>query len=337
MGYKSSCYVNGSYPLLLFLLMKTEKNLNDIFFFLGRGVPESIAKNLKNSWHLNIYFKKKNKFIKYIKMYLLYRNLEKFLIREKLLEKNIYLQDNVSYSQFFMNHINNCFLLEDGLANYNKQLYNEIQKEQTKQKRLKIVRDRFLKRSKIYYKIFGLSEKIKKIYLTGIAEIPEIIKDKVEIINLKEKWEQLSLEEQEEILKIFNLKNSDLIKWQKLKNKVLLITQPLSEDGIITEKEKIEMYKEIIEKNKLENIMIKPHPREKTNYKKIFPDVELIEGKFPLEILMLLGINFKEVITIFSTAALNFKGITNVNFIGTEDNIYLKEKVGEIKKVYYKI
>lgn len=154
---------------------------------------------------------------------------------------------------------------------------------------------------------------------------------------MKEKWEQLSLEEQEEILKIFNLKNSDLIKWQKLKNKVLLITQPLSEDGIITEKEKIEMYKEIIEKNKLENIMIKPHPREKTNYKKIFPDVELIEGKFPLEILMLLGINFKEVITIFSTAALNFKGITNVNFIGTEDNIYLKEKVGEIKKVYYKI
>lgn len=111
MGYKSSCYVNGSYPLLLFLLMKTEKNLNDIFFFLGRGVPESIAKNLKNSWHLNIYFKKKNKFIKYIEMYLLYRNLEKFLIREKLLEKNIYLQDNVSYSQFFMNHINNCFLL----------------------------------------------------------------------------------------------------------------------------------------------------------------------------------------------------------------------------------
>ena len=236
-----------------------------------------------------------------------------------------------------MNHINNCFLLEDGLANYNKQLYNEIQKEQTKQKRLKIVRDRFLKRSKIYYKIFGLSEKIKKIYLTGIAEIPEIIKDKVEIVNLKEKWKQLSLEEQEEILRIFNLKNSDLIKWQKLKNKVLLITQPLSEDGIITEKEKIGIYKEVIEKNKLENIMIKPHPREKTNYKNIFPDVELIEGKFPLEILMLLGINFKEVITIFSTAALNFKGITNVNFIGTEDNIHLKEKVGEIKKVYYKI
>ena len=179
--------------------------------------------------------------------------------------------------------------------------------------------------------------KIKKIYLTGIAEIPEIIKNKVEIVNLKEKWEQLSFEEQEEILRIFDLKNSDLIKWQKLKNKILLITQPLSEDGIISEKEKIEIYKEIVEKNKSENIMIKPHPREKTNYKNIFPNIELIEGKFPLEILMLLGINFKEVITIFSTAVLNFKGITNVNFIGTENNEHLKEKVGEIKKVYYKI
>lgn len=337
MSYKNSCYVNGSYPLLLFLLMKTEKNLNDTFFFFGRGVPENIAKNFKNSWHLNIYFKKKNKFTKYIEMYLLYRNLENFLTKEKLIKKNIYLQDNISYSQFFMNHIDNCFLLEDGLANYNTEHLKLITKEKLKLKKFKIFRDKFLKRSKYNYKVLGLSNKIKKIYLTGIAEIPEIIKDKVEIVNLKEKWKQLSLEEQEEILRIFNLKNSDLIKWQKLKNKVLLITQPLSEDGIITEKEKIEIYKEVIEKNKLENIMIKPHPREKTNYKNIFPDIELIEGKFPLEILMLLGINFKEVITIFSTAALNFKGITNVNFIGTEDNINLKEKVGEIKKVYYKI
>lgn len=336
MSYANSCYVNGSYPLLLFLLIK-EGNLNDTFFFLGRGVPENIARNLKNSWHLNIYFKKKNKFTKYIEMYLLYRNLEKFLIEKELINKKMYMQDNVSYSQFFMNHMESCFLLEDGLANYNKHLYDKIQNNQIKDKKLKILRDRFLKRSRYNYKIFGLSEKIKKIYLTGIAEIPEIIKNKVEIVNLKEKWEQLSFEEQEEILRIFDLKNSDLIKWQKLKNKVLLITQPLSEDGIINEKEKIEIYRKIVEKNKSENIMIKPHPREKTNYKNIFPNIELMEGKFPLEILMLLGINFKEVITIFSTAALNFKGITNVNFIGTENNEHLKEKVGEIKKVYYKI
>ena len=226
--------------------------------------------------------------------------------------------------------MNDCYLIEDGLGTYKL-------REEKKKLQIKRIRDKILKRYSIYYENPILSNKIKKVYLTGIAEIPNLIKDKVEIINLKEKWEQLSFEEQEEILRIFDLKNSDLIKWQKLENRILLITQPLSEDGIISEKEKIEIYKEIVEKNKSESIMIKSHPREKTNYKNIFPNMELIEGKFPLEILILLGINFKEVITIFSTAALNFKGITNVNFIGTENNEHLKEKVGEIKKVYYKI
>lgn len=334
--YIDSCYINSMYSLLQFLILRNKKEREKTFYFFGRAIPEKVAQNFKNSWHLNIKFEDEKGIMKYKKIYSLYKNLEKFVIDENLYNKPMYMADNMSYSQFFLNHIDKCYLLEDGYINYNKEMLEKI--INTKEKNnLKTLRNKFLKRSKKYYKSFGLSDKIKKIYLTGIAEIPKIIKNKVEIVNLKEKWEQLSFEEQEEILKIFDLKNSDLIKWQKLENKTLLITQPLSEDGIISEKEKIEIYKEIVEKNKSENIMIKPHPREKTNYKNIFPSIELIEGKFPLEILMLLGINFKEVVTIFSTAALNFKGITNVNFIGTENNKHLKEKVGEIKKVYYKI
>ncbi len=330
--YHSSCYTNSMYALLQFLLLRNKKEREKTFYFFGRAIPKNVAEHFENSWHLNIRFKNEKGLNKYIKIYLLYKNLEKFITRENLYNKPIYMLDNMSYSQFFLNYMEECYLLEDGLATY--QIKEKIFLHK---KKIKKLRDKYLKRCKTEYPILGLSEKIKKIYLTGIAEIPEIIKNKVEIVNLKEKWQQLSFQEQEEILKIFDLKNSDLIKWQKLENRILLITQPLSEDGIISEKEKIEIYKEIVEKNKSENIMIKPHPREKTNYKNIFPNIELIEGKFPLEILMLLGINFKEVTTIFSTAALNFKGITNVNFIGTENNEHLKEKVGEIKKVYYKI
>lgn len=329
--YSDSCYINSMYSLLQFLILCNKNEREKTFYFFGRAISKDVVKLFKNSQHFNIYFKNENKFTKYIKMYFLYRNLEKFIIKEDLINKKMYLQDSVSsYSQFFLNHMNDCYLIEDGLGTYKL-------REEKKKLQIKRIRDKILKRYSIYYENPILSNKIKKVYLTGIAEIPNLIKDKVEIINLKEKWEQLSFEEQEEILRIFDLKNSDLIKWQKLENRILLITQPLSEDGIISEKEKIEIYKEIVEKNKSESIMIKSHPREKTNYKNIFPNMELIEGKFPLEILILLGINFKEVITIFSTAALNFKGITNVNFIGTENNEHLKEKVGEIKKVYYKI
>lgn len=335
MSYKNSCYVNGSYPLLLFLLMKAEGNLDDTFFFFGRGVPENIAKNFKNSWHLNTYFKKKNKLIKYLEMYLLYRNLEKFLIKEELINKDIYMQDDVSYSQFFLNHINKCYLLENGLANYKENILFEANKRFMNKNKIKIFRDKILKRSKYRYKIFGLSNKIEKIYLTGIEKVPKIIESKTIIIDLKQIWDKLSYYKKQEILKIFNFEDLGII--NKLNNKILLITQPLSEDGIITEKEKIKIYKEITSKYKDENIVIKRHPREKTEYKKYFPNSIIIEKQFPLEILMLLNVKFTEVVTLFSTAALNFKEITNVNFVGTEKYFKLKKEYGDIKKVYYKI
>lgn len=332
---KQFCYVDTVYSLFLYLLIEN-KNINETFYFLGEGISENIRKNFKN-YYLPKRKVDKNKVIDYIRMYRYYKNIRKILKDNNFFEKKIYLQDHLESSSFFLENMQECILIEDGLLNYDKNNLLKVNNMKENLKYKKIFKERVIKGITKKYKILGLSDKIKKVYLTGIAEIPDLIKDKVEIINLKEKWKQLSFKEQEEILRIFDLRNSDLIKWQKLENRILLITQPLSEDGIISEKEKIEIYKEIVEKNRSENIMIKPHPREKTNYKNIFPNIELIEGKFPLEILMLLGINFKEVITIFSTAALNFKGITNVNFIGTENNEHLKEKVGEIKKVYYKI
>lgn len=332
---KQFCYVDTLYSLLLYLLV-SNINLDETFYFWGENIPEQIRRCFKGCY-LPKRKRNKNKFMDYIEMYKYYKNIKNILEVNNFFNKKIYLQDHLESSFYFLDKIEECFLIEDGLKNYDEVNLLKINNMNEKIKYNEIFKEKILKGINKKYKILGLSEKIKKIYLTGITEIPELIKDKVEIINLKEKWEKLSFEEKEEILRIFDLKNSDLIKWQKLENRILLITQPLSEDGIISEKEKIEIYKEIVEKNKLENIMIKSHPREKTNYKNIFPNIELIEGKFPLEILMLLGINFKEVITIFSTAALNFKGRTNVNFIGTENNEHLKEKVGEIKKVYYKI
>ena len=169
-------------------------------------------------------------------------------------------------------------------------------------------------------------------------EIPEIIKNKVEIINLKNKWEKLPLNKKSDILNIFNLNTDELEKIRKTENnKILLITQPFSEDKFMSEEEKIELYKNIIKQYDFNEILIKPHPRETTNYNKIFPKIKVIRGNFPLEILMVLGVKFKEVVTVYSTAALNFKGICNINYLGTVSYPEIKEKVGEIKSFYDKV
>ena len=173
--------------------------------------------------------------------------------------------------------------------------------------------------------------------LTGILPIPKQIKDKVEIVDLKEKWNKLPKEKKEQILNIFNIDKNELEMLSKDKEKILLLTQPLSEDGYISEDEKIKMYKDILMERGIKKIYIKKHPRETTDYKKIFKDKKVevvnISKEFPVELLPLLGINFDKSITIFSTSAFFFKKYGKVEFIGTKKYPSLYKIFGEIKEI----
>lgn len=113
----------------------------------------------------------------------------------------------------------------------------------------------------------------------------------------------------------------------------MLITQPLSEDKVVTEREKIEIYQEILEKEKNKIIYIKPHPRERTNYLKVFSkyDVRILEKDFPLELLSFLEIKFSKATTLFSTAVFSFKDKYEIEFIGTEKYEKLYERFGKIE------
>lgn len=323
---KNIFYINTIYSLLIVLIWKpnTEENL----YFFNEDFSENIMKNIRNKVILKKY-KKLPKFFRAIKIRMF---LKKIVKNYKVLLKNkvIFIQDNITFSQFFFNNFESSifYLIEDGTINYNEKILSST---------LKNKRKSFLYRytylAKRYYYSLGLSTKIKKIYLTGLLPVPKIIEEKVEILDIKKLWGNLSNEQKREILSIFNIKLEKVIELENLQNKILLITQPLSEDKILTEKEKIEIYKEIIEKEKEKIIYIKPHPREKTDYKKIFVkyNIEIIEKEFPIDLFSFLNVEFSKVITLFSTAALNFKDKYKVEFIGTKKYKKLYEKFGEIK------
>ena len=218
--------------------------------------------------------------------------------------------------------------------NYNIQdLEKAIAKSKIKLSFSKKLRKNFVYGVKKIYPSLGISEKIQKIILTGILPIPEIIKPKVELINLENRWKKLSKEKKEKILEIFNINLNEIKNLEKSKNKILLLTQPLSEDRIVSEEEKINMYKDILQKRNIKEVYIKIHPRERTNYVKGFENIKvhIIKKDFPVEILFLLNINFSKVITLFSTAALNFKGKGEIEFIGTRNYPKLVEKFGIIE------
>lgn len=101
----------------------------------------------------------------------------------------------------------------------------------------------------------------------------------------------------------------------------------------MSEGEKINIYKNILQERNIKEVYIKIHPRENTDYIGELQNIKvhIIKKDFPVEVLFLLNINFSKVITLFSTAALNFKGKGEIEFIGTKNYPKLIEKFGVIE------
>ena len=76
--------------------------------------------------------------------------------------------------------------------------------------------------------------------------------------------------------------------------------------------------------------MIKSHPREKTNYKKEFPEITVIDQRIPSELLLFTKAKFSRVATVFSTSISIFLKNSEVDFYGTEVHPKLFKYYGNI-------
>jgi hypothetical protein len=211
---------------------------------------------------------------------------------EKYIEgKNFYGHDHLLFSYIF--DLKNAKILEDGLSNYRYSTPN----------RLTILR-RLIMGKVLFTHGFGAS--IKCIYLSNIEDIPACIEKKVTVFDIKDLLSNVAKYFSEVIYtgEISSVKG------------VILFTQPLSEDGFISEEEKKIIYLNIIKKYDVE--FIKPHPREKTNYSDI-SNIEVLDKNVPAEVIIYNNNNIKKLVTLFSSSLLNMKKINpelNVIIIG---------------------
>lgn len=235
-------------------------------------------------------------------------------IKKKSIKKTeVFGASHLRISNYFMKRYN-FYLIEDGIMNYLDYLY------------IRNWKDILLGRKRM-----GLHKNVKKIYLTGLAEIPKAIKDKVEIINLEELWNKKSKEEKKQINEIFGV---NIEKLQEVKDrKIILFTQPLSEDNIISEEEKIEIYSKILDKYQQEDVVIKPHLREKTNYSDYFSDCYVMKEKYPVELMIFNGLKVNRAVTLFSTAVFSLNKMAKVDFYGTEVHPKLLERFGSMDHI----
>lgn len=295
------------YSLFLGILLFNHKEWDIIYI---KNFKPKWKKNKKAFFHL-----RSNS--KYLAIILIF--IQKLYFRAIFHNKEIeiYGQDHTGIGNILVG-MGKFYLIEDGLMSYQDK--NDLKNKYFKLKELIGIN-----------LSLGRHKNVKKIYLTGLASIPEEIKDKAEIINLKELWDRKTLEEQNEILDIFSfdLKIKETIKGRS----IILFTQPLSEDNIIMEEEKIKLYSKIIKKYPKERLVIKTHPRERTNYKDIFKEYLVLDNPFPFEILNLLDIKFNKAVTLFSTAALGLGKEVEVDFYGTEVHQKILQKFGSCNNI----
>ncbi|OOF36525.1 glycosyltransferase family 52 [Rodentibacter heidelbergensis] len=297
-------FISNLRMLFLFLLINRVSD-RDLFFLSDKNIKLEKNRFYTLSTPKSILELVLKKIIsKFSMLYILYKNK---LNKEEVI---CYGADHILGSAFFLKRYK-FYLIEDGTENYQLKNY-----------------ERSWKNKLCSLPKFGMHKNVVKIYLTKKENVPDCIKDKVEFINIKELWNKKTEDEKN---KIFHLLNVDKYKLNQLNGKsTVLFTQPLSEDNILSESEKISLYKDIISKYEPSKLVIKPHPREKTDYSKYFPEITVFNETYPSEILDVLGVNFDKAVTLFSTAVFSYSK-ENVDFYGTKIHPKLLARFGNIE------
>lgn len=311
--FTNVCLIETVYTLFLYMLIVGKDEFENTFFFCSESLPKDIRKKLR---YLHCFSLPRKRWMKWLfRVSLYWTSCFRFPFLKRC---RMYGSDNYLFSSGIVGR-RQLILIEDGASNYSLLQFNP---------KLRSLR-KILMGPIAAIGCGGVSPNINKIYLTGLLPVPEPIRHKVELISVEKKWNLIPSDYRNKILSLFDFSMDSL---QMLANyDSILFTQPMSEDGLITMDEEISLYKQLLVDCDMSSLLIKVHPRDQLNYHDIFPKAYVFTSKIPMEILTLLGVRFKEVYTVFSTAALSLPYKANIHFMGTSVHPRLLKCRGEIE------
>lgn len=297
--YTRICMVGSIYSLFLYLLITDKHEYNSTLFIMGNVISDDIKSNLQNVISIDDNnFIKGNWYNRFYQKYKLYH-----FTRKKIKELDfipIFGHDHLTFSSGLIGK-RKITVIEDGLANYTQSSYL-INHSWWK----KILYPSLYGRLTVQNK-YGTSKFVDKVILTELTSIPEVLLDKSEIIKPNIIWNECTIDKKKYICNVFNLDTDDI---EKFKSKsIILLTYPFYKSD---QNEVISKYEKILDKIDRSQVLIKTHPRDKFNYKEKFPDILVYNKPIPFELFVLMGCEFRTIITINSSAVCNLPSSTNI-------------------------
>lgn len=312
--------LSGNYRTLLIELMVTDPD-STVYIFQDSEYND-VVNRLKNAGYVCFCYKRrrsKNELINLLAYYEQDFKLRRFLKSLKY-DKNrdrVLGCDHICALFKYFRYCKDVTVIEEGFSNYTnrKQLYNEYGIGSIKFFLLRMIMFQW---NLLTYKPYGYDRIVKEVWLTGLRDIPAELINKTKLINVEDLWKVCN---QKVINRIFEFDKN------LYDNKSVIITQPLSEDGICSENRKIEIYNDLI-KQSAYPVIIKRHPRDTTDYSNCFKEVIVDEADYPFELLILNKANFNQILTVTSTVAYQCIGLCDVIVSGTLNYPDLQRKLG---------
>ncbi len=283
------------YAFLQYFLLMPFDTFKDTFFIFDFAFHPAIVKNLEKAGMAC--FKSD------------YRNIPKDKVPSTMLDNQNYLEKLLIELKDYCKG-NLCIYGQDHL--YNAQI---IWRENLQDIPFILLEDgtgNYIKREKIgrlpdfmtpdeYY--MGHNSRVQDIYLTGIWRIPNDLKKKVKILDLKNLWNVKSDDEKQFFLNLYFI-NQNIID-EISKKTICYLGGPFSNIGMLTLEQELNSYRKIISHYNISDLYIKAHPTGfNIDYAKEFPGIAVLANPIPFEVIYFLtGRNLRIVATIFSTAS----------------------------------
>lgn len=314
------CIVGTVYALLLYLISSDLNKIKSTYFFFGDGINQSVRAKFENHTYYSTnkatgWEMAKRRFNK-IRLRFFSDKMFPFLKTAK-----IYAQDHLYFAPLLIQD-RNYTLVEDGLKWFSIHMREDSLNYQRTISYQNSFKGKF--QSAVLGSLsthpFGLSDQCKEIVLSAPDDTPFLKNKKVRVCNMNSAWDNSTAEKQEFLLSKFGVTAKDI---ETIGEKsIILFTQPLFSDHILTKTEHFEVYNKIISDFPAENIIIKTHPRDNFPYLQYFPDIAIFDKPVPMELLSMAGVRFKKAVTICSTVVYTFP--YNLDIIWVGSNVHPK-------------
>ena len=317
---RNICLVDTPYALSIYLLQMSMEDIKKTLFFVGDAVNINITKKLPH------YVLVKNQSARDDWKYLSWLRISKYLKCWSYPFANLYIQDHLYIASQMIGpyQYTNLSDAPDCYSIWEESPYQPSRPKPTR-KLSKVIKF-LLTHGPMYDLKYGCNGQCINRWVTSIADMEsKYIKGKnSQYIDAALLWKQADNQKRGFIKKVFGVSED----FSRRAIDTIILTQPLREDCKLTNEEMYAIYAPYI--NTRTNVAIKPHPRDKFDWKRCFPSVYMIDSYAPMQLLNYMGLRPKEAITVSSTAISAMPETTKKVFLGSKVHEKVFETLGDL-------